>query len=66
MVAKARVKLMPIEHPPYKTNVMHYIVIIMAILLQIQATLFVQEGYLGLRVGIADLFLPFIGLYVLY
>ncbi|PCI99926.1 MAG: hypothetical protein COB14_05090 [Alphaproteobacteria bacterium] len=51
---------------PHKLNIMHYIVIVMAVLLQIQATFFAQEGYLGLRIGIADLFLPFAGLYVLF
>lgn len=49
-----------------KLNIMHCIVIVMAVLLQIQATFFAQEGYLGLRIGIADLFLPFAGLYVLF
>lgn len=44
----------------------HYIVCFMAVALQIQITLFAEAGYLGLRVGVADVFLPFIGLYVLF
>ncbi|PCI54048.1 MAG: hypothetical protein COB36_11115 [Alphaproteobacteria bacterium] len=43
----------------------HYIVCFMAVALQIQITLFADAGYLGLRVGSADVFLPFIGLYIL-
>lgn len=43
----------------------HYITVLFAISLQIQITLFAEGDYLGLRVGLADIFLPFVGIYVL-
>lgn len=39
--------------------------VFMSILLQVQVNLFAETGYAGLRVGLADLFLPIIGLFVL-
>lgn len=43
-----------------------YITLFLAIALQIQITLFADGDYLGLRIGLADLFIPLIGLYVLF
>ncbi|MCB1650612.1 MAG: O-antigen ligase family protein [Alphaproteobacteria bacterium] len=45
---------------------LEYILIVMALAVQIQITLFAHGDYLGLRIGLADLFVPFTGLYVLY
>ncbi|HPF78162.1 MAG TPA: O-antigen ligase family protein [Alphaproteobacteria bacterium] len=39
--------------------------ILLAIAAQIQITLFTNENYAGLRVNLADLFLPFMGLFVI-
>ena len=36
-----------------------------AVTLQIQITLFAQDGYLGLRLNSADLLLPFVGIFIL-
>lgn len=47
-------------------QVVHYLVVFMAIALQIQVTVFANGDYLGLRVGLADIFLPFVGLFVLF
>ncbi|MGH1376217.1 MAG: O-antigen ligase family protein [Alphaproteobacteria bacterium] len=38
----------------------------MAVVLQVQVSLFAQGDYLGLRIGLGDLFLPFIGVFVLH
>ena len=38
----------------------------MAVALQVQVTLFTSDDYYGLRVSVADLLLPFCGLFVLY
>lgn len=40
--------------------------IFMAVVLQVQVSLFAQGDYLGLRIGLGDLFLPFIGVFVLH
>ena len=55
-----------IKHHVKQFQVYHYIAIIMAVVLQIQITLFAQDDYLGIRVNLGDLFIPFIGLFVLY
>lgn len=44
----------------------HYIVVIFAIALQVQITLFAADDYLGLRVSVADLLLPLIGSCILF
>ncbi len=47
-------------------QIYHYIAVIMAITLQIQVTVLAQGDYLGLRVSLADMLLPFCGVFVLY
>ena len=49
----------------HKLGVHEWIVILMAIGLQVQINLFANDAYLGLRVGLSDLFLPVLGGYVL-
>ena len=39
---------------------------VLAVLLQVQVTLFAHGNYLGLRVNSADLLLPFLGIFVLF
>lgn len=39
-----------------------WLAIVFAVALQVQITLFVQGDYLGLRIGLGDLLLPFVGL----
>ena len=39
---------------------------VFGIALQMQITLFAQDGYSGLRINLADFFLPFAGLWVLF
>lgn len=43
----------------------HYMIVIFAIATQIQITLFAQGNYLGLRISLADLLLPFAGVFIL-
>lgn len=43
-----------------------FIALIFAVLIQIQTSLFAQGDYLGLRVNLADMLLPFTGIYILY
>ncbi len=50
---------------PKTINITNYIVILMAIALQIHINLFANGDYLGIRIGLADLFLPLIGGWVL-
>ncbi len=40
------------------------ICVLMAIALQIQTTLFASDGYLGIRISLADLILPFAGVFI--
>ena len=47
-------------------EITHCIVVFLAVALQIQITLFAKGDYLGLRVGLGDLFLPFVGLFVVF
>ena len=49
-----------------KCDLALFIAAICAISLQIHSTLFVNEGYLGLRVGLADVFLPVFGVIILF
>ena len=51
--------------PDKTTKASTIIIILTAIALQIQLTLFASTDYLGLRLSLADLFLPLIGLYTL-
>jgi len=44
---------------------MDYLAIFMAIILQIHVNLFANGDYLGIRIGLADLFMPIIGIMVL-
>ena len=44
---------------------MDYLAIFMAIILQIHINLFANGDYLGIRIGLADLFMPIIGIMVL-
>lgn len=41
------------------------IIMVIAIFLQIQVSLFATDGYLGLRVNLADFLLPFVGIFVI-
>ena len=50
----------------YKFETPHYFVVIFAVALQVQVTLFASGDYLGLRVSVADLLLPFAGLFILF
>ncbi len=43
-----------------------WLVVFLAVALQVQVTLFAQGDYLGIRVGLADLFIPLIGVGVLF
>lgn len=45
---------------------MHYIVILFAVVVQIQVTLFADGDYLGLRVSLGDLLIPFVGVFVVF
>ncbi len=47
-------------------SIADFLAIILAVFLQIQITLFADENYFGLRVNLADLLLPFAGVFVLY
>ncbi len=47
-------------------QMIHYLAVFLAVALQIQITLFANGDYLGLRIGLADLSLPLIGLFVLF
>ena len=42
----------------------HYFVVVFALALQIQVTIFASDDYFGLRVSVADLLLPFAGLFI--
>ncbi len=44
----------------------HYIVVTLAIALQIQITLFANDDYLGLRISLADILIPFLGVFIVH
>jgi hypothetical protein len=58
--------ILPIKNYVKDFTPIHWITVCMAIALQIQVTLFADGAYLGIRVGLADIFIPVIGLYVLF
>ncbi len=53
-------------NPSSHNQISNVLIALLAIALQIQISLFVTADYDGLRINLADLFLPFAGLYVLY
>ena len=49
----------------YSFSLYEWLMIVFAFALQVQVTLFAQGDYLGLRVGLGDLLLPFAGAFVI-
>ncbi|MAQ71367.1 MAG: hypothetical protein CL565_04150 [Alphaproteobacteria bacterium] len=49
-----------------QSKILPVFVAVLAVFLQIQLTLFSNKGYFGLRVNLADILLPFLGVFILF